>query len=310
MSSWQRCWAVVAVAAMAVGVGGIAVALPGGGSPSMIVPVAPARILDTRNGTGGASTPIEPDASRKLTVAGVAGVPADATGVLLNVTVVNGTAVSFLTVYPDGSPRPDTSNLNWADSAAHPNLVSVALGANGAIDFYNSTGQVDLIVDLAGYFTAPPAPVAPAAGVSALSAESIVESGHQWQPGPFPFNTTDVVVGTDIAHDAVAAPESFVIARAGVYRVDYHVSDEGCCAYDGTFGVTVNGTPVNPTSAIGDSGPGGGGGISHSVIVDVATGGSTLQLVMNASQPLYAAYAGSSNQSLASITVQRIGDHA
>lgn len=308
LSGWKRCCLVVAVAAVALGVGGIAVAGAGSGSGSSIVPVAPVRILDTRNGTGGASAPIGPDAAYKLTVAGVAGVPADATGVLLNVTAVNGTAASFLTVYPDGSARPNTSNLNWADAAPHPNMVSVALGNGGAIDLYNNAGHVDLIVDLAGYFTAPPAPPAPVFGVSALSAESIVPSNHQWQPGPFPFNTTDVVVGTDISHDAVGAPESFIIARAGIYRVDYHVSNEGCCAYDGTFGVTVNGTPINPTSAIGDGGL-GGGGISHSVIVDVAVNGSTLQLVMTASNVLYAGYAGNGNHSLASITIQRIGDH-
>ena len=311
VSGWKRWAAVGAAVAITVGAGGIAVAVagPGGGSGSSIVPVVPVRILDTRNGTGGASAPIGADTSHKLTVAGVAGVPGDATGVLLNVTVVNGTAASFLTVYPDGSPRPNTSNLNWTDGAAHPNLVSVALGANGAIDLYNNAGQVDLVVDLDGYFTAP-TPVVAAPTKSALSAEAIVESGHDWPAGPFPFNTTDLVVGTDITHDAVATPESFGIVHAGVYRVDYHVSSEGCCAFDGTFGVTVNGTPVNPTSAIGESGPGGGGDIGHSVLVDVPTDNTVLQLVLTTSGSLRSAFTPGGDHSMASITIERIGDHS
>ncbi|MEO8691977.1 MAG: hypothetical protein ABI658_00590 [Acidimicrobiales bacterium] len=314
LSAWKRCCVVAAIAAVAIGVGGIAVAGAGSGASNSIVPVAPVRILDTRAGTGAAAAPIGPDAAYRLTVAGVAGVPVDATGVLLNVTAVNGTDTSFLTVYPDGTARPNTSNLNWSDGAPHPNMVSVALGTGGAINFYNRTGQVDLIVDLAGYFTTAPTPPAPTTtaptpqGVSALSAESIVESNHQWSPGPFPFNTTGLVLGTDISHDAVNAPESFVIARAGIYRVDYDVSDEGCCAYDGTFGVTVNGAPVNPISAIGDGGPGGGGSIDHTVIVDVATDGTTLQLLFSGGNVLYSAYAGGGNHSFASITIQRIGD--
>jgi hypothetical protein len=299
-------WAVAGAAlSLALGAGGIAVAsalpISSSAAGNAVVSLAPVRIMDTRSGIGGASAPIGPAAAYKLTVAGVAGVPADAAGVLLNVTAVNGTAASFLTIYPDGTPRPNASNLNWADGAAHPNLVSVSIGANGSIDLYNDAGQVDLLVDLAGYYKAPQT------SASALTAEAIVESGHQWAPGPFAFNTTDIEIGTDVSHDTVAAPESFVIARAGVYRVDFQVTSE-CC--EGTLALTLNGTPINPTASVGSGGPGGGGGGNHTVVVDVTTGASTLQLVYTGNNSLYAGYNGSGDHSFASITIQRIGDRS
>lgn len=49
-----------------------------------------------------------------LPVAGTAGVPANVTAVVLNVTVTNPTTDSYLTVYPDGGPGvPTASNLNF-----------------------------------------------------------------------------------------------------------------------------------------------------------------------------------------------------
>lgn len=128
---------------------------------SAYFPLTPVRLFDTRiNGT-----PLGAFGVRAVAVAGVDGVPADTTAVVLNVTVVDGTAASYLTVYPDGVRRPGTSNLNWtAGQAATPNLVTVEIGCNGKVDFYNAHGSVDIVADLEGYFargsvpptTAPP----------------------------------------------------------------------------------------------------------------------------------------------------------
>jgi hypothetical protein len=113
--------------------------------------VVPTRLMDTRS-SGGALTA---GSTRNLTVAGVSGVPAGATAVVLNVTVTNTTAPSFLTVYPAGDVRPLASNLNWVAGQTVPNLVEVPLGTGGAVTFYNPAGSVDVIADLEGYFTAP-----------------------------------------------------------------------------------------------------------------------------------------------------------
>ncbi|HSP30029.1 MAG TPA: PQQ-dependent sugar dehydrogenase, partial [Ilumatobacteraceae bacterium] len=50
----------------------------------------------------------------ELGVAGVGGVPLDASAVALNFTVVNAREAGFATVYPCGEPRPEASNLNYA----------------------------------------------------------------------------------------------------------------------------------------------------------------------------------------------------
>ena len=68
-------------------------------------PVAPARIADTRSGVCGVR--LGPGETRQVAVAGVAGVPAGSAGaVALNVTIVNPTAPTYLTVWPSGSRSP------------------------------------------------------------------------------------------------------------------------------------------------------------------------------------------------------------
>lgn len=79
-----------------------------------------------------------------------AGVPP--TAVVLNVTVTNPTAGSYLTVWPDGTSRPLASDLNYVPQLTVPNLVVVELGPNGAVDLYNAAGSVDVIVDVVGWY--------------------------------------------------------------------------------------------------------------------------------------------------------------
>src|SRR3989442_8306568 len=76
--------------------------------------LTPHRILDTRDGTGGFSTPLGPQNTMKLAVAGQGGVPASgAPAVVLNVAVTKPKIGSYLTLYPeDARTRPDASNLN------------------------------------------------------------------------------------------------------------------------------------------------------------------------------------------------------
>jgi hypothetical protein len=130
------------------------------GSGSLLTPVSPVRVLDTRNGTGGVPGPVAANASVSLQVAGVAGVPASGvTAVVLNVMVTAPTAVGHVTVYPDGMGVPGTSNVQFAVGQTVPNLVLVAVGPDGKVDFHNaSSGTVQVVADLAGYFANPPGP--------------------------------------------------------------------------------------------------------------------------------------------------------
>jgi hypothetical protein len=117
---------------------------------SSFVPAGPTRLLDTRN-TGG---PIGPSSVRTLQVTGANGVPASGvTAVVLNVTATDTTDGSFLTVYPDGTARPLASNVNFSAGQTIPNLVTVPVDSDGAVDIYNLNGSVDVVADLFGYYT-------------------------------------------------------------------------------------------------------------------------------------------------------------
>ena len=116
-----------------------------------------ARMMDTRLGTGVRKGVVNGGSSVSLPVAGHNGVPA--TGVsaaVFNVTVTGATASSYATVYPGGTTRPGTSNLNFRKGFTGANLVTVPLGANGAVRFYNNAGSVHFIADLVGYYSAAP----------------------------------------------------------------------------------------------------------------------------------------------------------
>jgi hypothetical protein len=114
-------------------------------------PLQPARILDTRSG----GTPLGPGAQLTVQVAGLGGVPNGAAAVALNVTATNTTAPSYLTVFPAGVARPVASNLNWVPGQTVPNLVEVALSNAGQVTVYNSAGSVDVIFDVAGFYSTP-----------------------------------------------------------------------------------------------------------------------------------------------------------
>lgn len=121
--------------------------------------VTPARILDTRTGTGGFSAPVGPGQTIAVTVSGWGGVPLMTStsplppiAVVLNVTAVNATTTTYLTVFPDGASQPVASDLNVMPGPAVPNLVVVRLGSNGVLDFFNAAGTTDVIADVVGYY--------------------------------------------------------------------------------------------------------------------------------------------------------------
>jgi hypothetical protein len=123
------------------------------------VPVQPCRLFDLRPDHGGDRTaPLGPGEVYVQQVTGAVGdcnLPADVTGVTMNVTIVRPTARSYLTIYPaDLTTVPNVSNLNWiADQAPTPNAVNVKLSPDGKLKFFNNSGQVYVIADVVGYHT-------------------------------------------------------------------------------------------------------------------------------------------------------------
>ena len=124
-----------------------------GASGDQFHAITPVRILDTRSVPQGAPTgAVGPDAEIAALVAGGGAVPSGASSAIINTTVTQGTAPSYLTVYPAGLTRPLASNLNFGPSQDIPNLVIVKVGSGGNVKIYNNNGQVHVIFDAVGYF--------------------------------------------------------------------------------------------------------------------------------------------------------------
>ncbi|APU42809.1 MULTISPECIES: hypothetical protein [unclassified Streptomyces] len=128
----------------------LAVVTPG----SDFTPYKPTRLLDTRYGTGGPAAKIPAYGTTRVKISGNGDIPTGVTAVVLNVTVTNTTSGGHVTVWPTGSERPITSNVNFAKGQTVPNLVIVPVDRNGFVDLYNGGWEpVDLIADVTGYFT-------------------------------------------------------------------------------------------------------------------------------------------------------------
>jgi hypothetical protein len=155
---WAAFGAALAVALGAGGIG-IAHAALGSGERTAFVPISPCRLADSRPGDdhiGDIAGALVEDASATLEAHGVHGncvLPMDATGLALNVTAVNQTRLTYLTLWPADRERPKTSNLNPAPGQPPtPNAVTVDLDAAGRFSVYNRFGTVDIVVDVVGYY--------------------------------------------------------------------------------------------------------------------------------------------------------------
>ena len=121
------------------------------------VPTQPERLLETRStessgqvGFTGARPADDSTITLHVTGTGNAQVPADAKAVYLNVTATNSSAAGWVTVYPCGSPRPNTSNVNLVPGLVRAALVPVQVGTGGNVCIYASK-STDLLADLQGY---------------------------------------------------------------------------------------------------------------------------------------------------------------
>lgn len=111
-------------------------------------PVRPVKLFDSNN-----AYPLTSQA-QKVCVMGQDGVPSTGvSAVLVNVTGINPTNYTYLTLYPDGSIPPETSNLNLAKGSSRMNMAIVRVGSDGCINVKNAFGSINLILDIYGYFT-------------------------------------------------------------------------------------------------------------------------------------------------------------
>jgi alpha-tubulin suppressor-like RCC1 family protein/pimeloyl-ACP methyl ester carboxylesterase len=114
---------------------------------------SPERVVDTRTGGGG---PIGTGTSRCFAIAGIASIPANATGLVVNVTAVGYRAKGWLTAYPGGQAVPTTSTLNFdVGEYAMANATIVGLGGGQACinvgTIGGTPGSSHVILDVVGY---------------------------------------------------------------------------------------------------------------------------------------------------------------
>ena len=119
---------------------------------------APIRLLDTRPGQAAASGGLGPylaNSNNDLQVGSVLyqglRIPAGAIGVVGNVTVANPAAAGFLTIYPQGSPKPLSSSLNYGPGQVVNNATVAGLSpASGQLTIY-TLASTDVIFDAVGF---------------------------------------------------------------------------------------------------------------------------------------------------------------
>ena len=114
------------------------------GTKAVFVPVPQKRVLNT--------TSISPASPRKVTVAGVAGVPTDAVAVVVNVAAVKPAKAGYLVAYPAGTARPPTVfTLTYAAGQVDESVATVKVGSLRQIAVYAST-TAPVVVDVVGYY--------------------------------------------------------------------------------------------------------------------------------------------------------------
>ena len=181
--------------------------------------ITPSRLTDTRSDFG--FTRITPDTIR-VQVAGRFQVPANAAAATLVVTATGSSGAGFLTVYPAGEVRPETSNLNVpAQGATIANSATVKLSADGFVDVYTSTAT-QIIVDIFGSY-APSGPtsagrfkaLAPSRLVDTRNSTKVVGHGILNVPRPMIVPPEAQAVAVNLTVTDATEPGYFTMWAAG-----------------------------------------------------------------------------------------------
>ena len=112
-----------------------------------LYPVAPCRVLDTRETTGAFTGTLAPPVD---VVNSPCGIPNAAKGFVFNATVMPQGGLGYLTLWPDAETQPVVSTLNALDGAITSNMAIVPT-LNGFIDAFAS-GTTQLVLDISSYF--------------------------------------------------------------------------------------------------------------------------------------------------------------
>lgn len=134
--------------------------------------LTPTRLLDTRSQGG---MPLKPQ--QTLTFNGTAGIDGTVNAVALTITAVSPTGAGWLTVYPTGGTKPLASTVNFLPGRTTPNSTIVKTGTGGSVSVFNgSTGTVDVLADLTGYWSGGTVDPTVAGSMNTLTPTRIVDT--------------------------------------------------------------------------------------------------------------------------------------
>jgi hypothetical protein len=203
---------------------------PTGGSPntSGFFPVAPCRLLDTRDTTGthggrpsGHTYPLTgyPADTIDIQATGRCGIPSGATAISANVTLTNPVggsgSATYVTLWAQGGTQPGVSTSNSFDGATVANAAIVPLNtSNGEFSLYLNllTGvSFEAIVDVNGYF-------GPADGTG-LSYFLTDETVSYNTDNTTPFSTGETRQIATFTNNDTGIPDSVAALQTGITAI-------------------------------------------------------------------------------------------
>jgi len=116
--------------------------------------VTPVRLLDSRDGTG-ITGPIPTHTVKKFNITNHGGIPANATAVTGNFTVVGQTAAGYATLGPAVTDNPTTSTINFPMGDTRANGITVRLAGDGSLKLVwiaGATKTAHFVFDVTGYY--------------------------------------------------------------------------------------------------------------------------------------------------------------
>lgn len=193
-----------------------------GTSEAQTKAITPTRILDTRTSNGGRNgKPLAQNETMKLQVLGTHGIPSTGVqAIVANITAVPGNYAGYVTVFPDGTPRPTASTINiTTPHVPVANLATIPVGSDGAIDIYSSVNSMHMVIDVQGWITT--GNPMNAAGAKAQNAQRILDTRTTLGGHKAPLNQN---------------------------ILDLHVLGVGGVPSTGVAGVILHVTAVNPSA--------------------------------------------------------------
>jgi hypothetical protein len=117
-------------------------------------PLRPARLFDTRDGTGVRAGKIRDRTPVDIQVAGRAGVPTSGAGaVVLNLAITEPETRGYMRATPKGASVRETANVNFFPGDTVPNLVICKIGDGGKITLDGRGTGSHVVGDVFGYFS-------------------------------------------------------------------------------------------------------------------------------------------------------------